>query len=75
MIGLLRWGGFKRCNASLFKFASEAGVGELRGRNRLKKDLGILGRQAGWLKRTTTPGGQLPRIPSKLAGRLENQVP
>ena len=39
--------GVKRCNASLFKFASGAGVCELRGKERLKRILGF--GASGWL--------------------------
>ena len=39
--------GVKRCNASLFKFASEAGVCELRGKKRLKRISGF--GASGWL--------------------------
>ena len=70
LIGFLK-GGVKRCNASLFKFASEAGDCELRGKKRLKRILGF--RASGWLAEADTyPGGKLPRIPSKFPGRLES---
>lgn len=45
----------KRCNAYLFKFASEAGVCELRGKKRLKRILGF--GASGWLAEADT----LPR--------------
>ena len=54
LIGFLKWG-VKRCNASLFKFASEAGVCELRGKKRLKRILGF--GASGWL----AEGDNLPR--------------